>query len=255
MLDTNYENQIVQEYRPKPWGVWATIGFSCIIAVAYIAVVVFAIIAIIIIRSPGPGFPSDDFAEKLQTDGLFLSIIICANAPIVVGLCVLFAAIRKGISISEYLGLRMVRCRTVLLWLFVTIGMGVLSDALARHLEVPVTPDFMVAVYSTAGFLPLLWLALTWAAPIYEEVFFRGFLFKGLQHSRLGSVGAVIITALVWAAIHTQYEAYAIFHIFVLGLLFGWARTKTGSVLLTILMHSIVNIIATVQVALYMESI
>ena len=239
---------------PKPWGVWATLGFSCIIAAAYFAIIAVATIALIIVHVQGHRFEPNVLAEKLQTDGFFISIITCVTAPVVVGLCVLFAAIRRGISISEYLGLRMVKWRRILLWSSVTMALAALSDILTIQLGRPVTPDFIVSMYSTARFVPLLWLAIIIAAPVYEEVFFRGFLLKGLQFSRLGTAGAVVITSLAWAAIHTQYDMYGILHIFLFGLFLGWARTKTGSIVLTIIMHSIGNLIATVQVAVYLGS-
>ena len=109
-------------------------------------------------------------------------------------------------------------------------------------------------VYQTAGFPPLLWLAVVVAAPLAEETFFRGFLFKGILHSRLSGAGAVVLTALIWAVIHQQYDLYGVANVFAAGLLFGYARLRTNSIYPCLLMHTLMNLIATIQVATIIQS-
>jgi membrane protease YdiL (CAAX protease family) len=80
-----------------------------------------------------------------------------------------------------------------------------------------------------------------------EEVLFRGFLFEGVLHSRLGAGGAVGFTSLVWALTHVQYDAYDIATIFVSGLLLGYVRLKTGSLYATIFLHGLMNLVAMLE--------
>jgi membrane protease YdiL (CAAX protease family) len=54
----------------------------------------------------------------------------------------------------------------------------------------------------------------------------------------------------LWAAIHLQYDAYGIGMIFVCGILLGYARMRTGSVLLCMVMHAFMNLVATIQTEL-----
>jgi membrane protease YdiL (CAAX protease family) len=96
-------------------------------------------------------------------------------------------------------------------------------------------------------------VAIVVGAPIFEEIAFRGFLFKGLAASRLRWFGATIITSLLWAGIHLQYDWYEVSVIFVLGLVLGSARAMTNSTLLTIWLHCLVNILATIQVAIMLK--
>jgi len=91
--------------------------------------------------------------------------------------------------------------------------------------------------------------ALIVGAPLFEETFFRGFLFKGLEASFLGTVGAILVTALLWASIHVQYEIYEMSQIFVFGLLLGAARVRTGSLLAPFLAHAMANFLATLETA------
>jgi uncharacterized protein len=61
----------------------------------------------------------------------------------------------------------------------------------------------------------------------------------------------VIITSLLWAAIHLQYDLYGIATIFVGGIFLGWVRLKTDSIWLCIILHGMMNLIATLEVAAY----
>ena len=88
------------------------------------------------------------------------------------------------------------------------------------------------------------------AAPIIEEFIFRGFLFTGLEKSRVGGLGAVLITAACWSVLHIQYDAYEIATIFVMGVGLGFARLKTRSLYLSILLHALNNAIATIGVVI-----
>jgi membrane protease YdiL (CAAX protease family) len=90
-------------------------------------------------------------------------------------------------------------------------------------------------------------------APIFEEIFFRGFLFQGIRYSRLGPIGAIGMTSFFWAIIHLQYDVYGITTLFALGLLFGIARLKTGSIHLLMVMHSVTSLVATIEMVLYIH--
>ena len=78
----------------------------------------------------------------------------------------------------------------------------------------------------------------------------RGFLFEGLRRSWLGDAGTVLLTALMFASIHVQYVDFYVAQVFCLGLLLGAARVRTGSVILTVGMHALVNAVAMLQLAL-----
>jgi uncharacterized protein len=112
-------------------------------------------------------------------------------------------------------------------------------------------PEFMREAYATAEPLWLFWIALVVAAPLFEEVFFRGFLFSGLESSALGPAGAIVVTGAVWAAIHFQYDAFDMTLILCLGLVLGVARLSTRSLLVPFVMHATMNLVATAETALF----
>lgn len=237
------QSPAVDGERPEPWGFWATIGWGLIIA----AISVLAQLVVGILMVGGHEELLKD-PKRLESNGLFLSLTVCASAPLTVGLCFFAAWLRRGVPVRDYLALRLVAGRALFRWCAGLLLLVILSDSLTSWLGRSIVPEFMVDAYQTAGFTPLLWLAFIVGAPLSEEVFFRGFLFAGLGRSRLGGGGAIVLTALLWSMIHLQYDAYGKVTIFVGGLLLGYARLKSGSLYPCILMHALMNFIATSQV-------
>ncbi|MFC2044902.1 lysostaphin resistance A-like protein, partial [Chloroflexota bacterium] len=138
---------------------------------------------------------------------------------------------------------------------YTAAGFIILLDFLGLILGIPFYPEFMVYTYNTSIWPALLWVALVIFAPAFEETWFRGFLFAGFRQSRIGVYGTIGLTALLWALSHIQYGIYGITTIFVMGLLFGIARFKTDSLWSPLLMHGLINFVATLQVAINMNSI
>jgi len=104
------------------------------------------------------------------------------------------------------------------------------------------------------GWLFWLLFAIVVAGPIGEEVMFRGFLFRGL--ARPGwEVHAIGATALGWALLHTQYSYFIMGEIFLDGLVLGWFRWASGSTVLTIGMHMIMNAMAMLETWIMVESV
>ncbi len=230
----------------KPWGFWATMGLGAAIALAWMGMQgVVAAAFLVAMQAAGRGLKEADIASH----GFLLALAAICSAPVAVLLSYLFAWVRVGKQAGPYLGFRPVSWRKLAKWTVVFLGFVFVSDLLTLTLNRPVVPDFMVQIYETAGFLPLFWLALVVAAPVAEETLFRGFLFEGLQASKVGAPGAMIITSLFWAAIHVQYDLYGIASIFVFGLLLGWVRLKTASVFATTWLHAVMNFIATLETA------
>jgi membrane protease YdiL (CAAX protease family) len=103
------------------------------------------------------------------------------------------------------------------------------------------------------GWLFWLLVAVVVAAPIGEEVMFRGFLFRGL--ARPGwEVHAIGATALAWALLHTQYSYFVVGEIFLDGLMLGWFRWASGSTALTIGMHMFMNALAMFTTWIWVEA-
>ena len=125
-------------------------------------------------------------------------------------------------------------------------GWDLLSRALGR--EIP--PGFMGDVLKSAqaeGALWLLVIAFCVAAPISEEFFARGFLYRGWSESFLRPAGAIVLSSLAWTSLHLQYDWFFFGEVFSIGLLFGYLRYRTGSTWLTVVLHGLNNLAATMQ--------
>jgi len=231
------------------WGPWATVGLSLAVASLYLIANTAVVVVMIIAR--GSLDAIDGVA--LENNGLLLSIASIVSAPFAIGPILLFVYLRRGASIRQYLALHPVAPRSLAFWLAATGLLIVAGDALTHVMGRDIVPEFMYDVWRTAAWLPLLWVTLIVMAPLVEETFFRGFLFVGLRHSRIGDIGAILITSAVWAAIHMQYDFYQISTIFVGGIVLGVARIRTNSLYVPMAMHSLMNVVATLEAAWVMR--
>jgi hypothetical protein len=87
-------------------------------------------------------------------------------------------------------------------------------------------------------------------APAGEELLFRGFLFRGFVRSERSAWPGIVAISLLWAALHVQYDFAGMLQIFVVGLFLGWVRWRSGSTLLTFLLHALFNLEGTVETVL-----
>jgi uncharacterized protein len=218
----------------KPWGRWATLGL------AFVALFVSQLVALASL-SKWYGAPFGHLPD-FSGDGVAVSLIIFVSTPIEVALLVLFAQ-RCG-NAAEYLGFIRPRRGDVLFGVVATVALIVLGNIVSWLLGRTIVTSFQLDIYRTAsasGWLTLLWLGVVVATPIGEEAMFRGFLFRGLLQKPRDTTAVIVFTALIWALIHVQYDWYVIGQVCVFGLLLGWLRWVSGSTLLTMLLHGLIN--------------
>lgn len=232
------------------WGLGATIAFSLFILITFI--ITQSVAFFIYAKNEFVHHPSTDevaFLNTLLSNGDAISAAEIPAAIIGILMTFLFIVLHKRQSIENYLHFHTVRRATLLQYLgimFVSILVLSVFSTLTNH----PTPQVMVDIYQSAKHPALLWFALIVAAPFFEEILFRGFLFEGLRHSVIGFVGTAIITSLIWASIHLQYGLYEIVIIFFVGLLLAYAKVKTGSLYIPIAMHSMMNFSAILEIEL-----
>ena len=86
---------------------------------------------------------------------------------------------------------------------------------------------------------PLLFAFVTaFVAPLTEEIFFRGFLFKGFRQ-RYGWVNAMLLSSFIFALFHGQVAT--LIPTFLLGALFAYMYQRTESVFPGMILHFAVN--------------
>ena len=122
----------------------------------------------------------------------------------------------------------------VVLGLYTLGAMTLFRDLVMRdlaHFQPLLKPELMLAAF----------LALVIGAPLSEELLFRGFLLGELRHTRLGFVGASIVSTLCWSALHWGYSPVGLIEVTIAGLIFSWALWRSESVWIPVICHALYN--------------
>src|SRR3954452_3370157 len=234
--------------RPaRIWRFWGTTLWGLLLFAAMFAGQFLLVLAFFLAKGP----PFDLASIKtVASAGTVISLSVMMGLPAV--LAVLWLATRRARTpFADYLALRRASWRDLLIGLVALIALVVGWDLLSRMLGREISPGFMVEVLKSAqadGALWLLMIAFAVAAPATEELMVRGFLYRGWSESVLGPWGAIVLSSLVWTAMHAQYYDWFLFsEVLSIGLLLGYMRYRSNSTWLTIVMHGINNFAATLQ--------
>jgi hypothetical protein len=237
---------IPAQRRQRIWKFWGTCLWGLLVFVAMFAGQAAVVAYFILIRDGPVDFNA---AKEVVGGGLTISLSVIMGLPAV--LAALWLAIRiSRTPFTEYLALRWTS------WSNLAIGIAALVvvvmgwDLLSRAAGRDATPGFMMEVLKSAqadGALWLLMIAFCVAAPVTEELFARGFLYRGWSESFLRPAGAILLSSLVWTALHLQYDWFFFGEVFSIGLLLGYLRYRSNSTLLTMVLHGLNNLAATLQ--------
>jgi uncharacterized protein len=233
-------------HRRRVWKFWGTLLWGLFIFVAMFAGQAAAIVYV------GAQYEHPFDPEVLAAivgRGLTLAFSVVTGLPAV--LAALWLAIRFTTTpFADYLALRRLPWKAVLLG---AVGLALLVggwDLMSRATGREVAPEFMINALKSAqsdGVMWLLVIAFCVAAPATEELFARGFLYRGWSESALGPVGAILLSSALWTAMHVQYDWYFFGEVFAIGVWFGYLRHRFQSIWVTIILHGLNNFAALVQ--------
>ncbi len=219
---------------PQPWGRLATFGLGL---VALFGSQAAALVAL-------SWWFGRSFAQMpdFSGDGVAVTIVIFVSIPVQMVLLYLMA--QRGGTAAAYLGFKLPSRGEVMFGTAATIALIIAGNLLSYFLGRFIVTPFQLDIYRTAdaaGWLLPLWLAVVVLTPIGEESLFRGFLFRGWLRAPRDTWPVIAVTAFLWAIVHVQYDWYIIGQVFCFGLMLGWLRWATGSTILTMLMHALIN--------------
>lgn len=234
------------EHQRPPWGYLATFGWVVLAltlsVLGWLPVRVAIRPEILVDRTGARG------------DGVLLAVSVILSAAIHIGVLALAARLARW-PVAAYLGLVRPSNRHVAIGIAALAVLLLALDAASRLVGWH-GGKFTVDSYRSArdtGALPLFLFSVIFVGPLYEEIVFRGFLFRGwIRSARSAVPGILIITALFTILHMPQYDWFGIVQLSLIGLLLCWARWLSGSTILTILLHALMNLwaIATVGLAL-----
>jgi membrane protease YdiL (CAAX protease family) len=131
------------------------------------------------------------------------------------------------------------------------LALGTLRDWLFRVFDVRITVQDLVLRLMGADSGRLIVVVIVFAvlvAPLCEEVFFRGLTYPVLKQ-RWGKPVALIVTSLLFAVIHFHLPSLPLLIALAIGL--ALAYEYTGSLLTSITMHALFNLLNVVAILLY----
>lgn len=133
-----------------------------------------------------------------------------------------------GIGVAAFLG--------------ANVGLSLLIQAVVDRVggELPPVQEQLQAALSDPVLGPVVIFSVIVLAPLGEELLFRGLLLTGLGRS-LPFWAALVISGVAFALTHVEWLAVLV--IFPVGLLFGWAFRRRGTLLVAIAAHATFNLI------------
>jgi uncharacterized protein len=222
----------------RSWGYGTTLCWATLTIVLGQAIATLAFLAL-----------SSATTGSFRYDGPAVALATLILNPVQIGVLVV-AARRTGISAREYLALVPFRTGDFLLGLVAAAALAAVIAIYAVATGRALVTPFQIETYLTTpsiAWLILLTLAIVVVAPLGEEILFRGFLFRGWVKAGQNPTLAIAVIAIVWTLLHVQYDWFGMAQVFLLGLLFGWLRWKSGSALLTFVLHALVNFESAVE--------
>jgi uncharacterized protein len=227
----------------KVWGLWATLGFATL---AFVLGEEMGYSAVSMMKNFDPA--------RANSDGIVVAVYkLVGNSVQIVTL--VLATRLSGANALEYLGLDIPRQRDIAIAVAALVAIIAAVDAATLALGMEMVPAFQLELHRTAqeeGTLPWLWLAIIVAAPVGEELLFRGFMFRGFVHEPRDALPAILVIALIWSLLHFQYEWFGRAQVLAIGVLFGFVRWRSGSTTLVILLHMLLNLESVAETVIVM---
>lgn len=132
----------------------------------------------------------------------------------------------------------------IIIWLLITIILSIIIVWLTSFLGNSTNNSKTESLQQNINLVTVLigFISACVISPIYEEIFYRGFIYRWLR-VRLGMNSGIVISSLVFTAAH--FPTLNVMPInFISGAVFAYAYEKTGSVIPGMIVHSGFNTIA-----------
>jgi CAAX protease family protein len=220
--------------EPRPWGLWSSLAWY---------VLIYEIAA----RAYN-WFVTASGWEQAETHSTALNLLDIVLSWAKTFLLMAFAVWLTGIPLRRYLGWVRPRAGDIVLGIVAVLAVINIPPLLRGDITGAVA-DYRAAI--AAGTSPWWYVFQSWPAmvfaPVVEECFFRGFLWRGVQFS-IGNWGALLVTSALFVLIHDIYwyhddsiDWFLLASYFADGLTLGWLRWRSGGTTVPMIAHTVVN--------------
>jgi membrane protease YdiL (CAAX protease family) len=232
----------VGDGTPKPFGPMATLGWAILAFVAGQMVGTVVVLTWFDAHAPTS-------LSSVRYDGALVALVTLITNPIIIVMLAIVARL-AGWNPAEYLGLTRFTFRDFAVGIAAVAGLVAAVDLYSYAAGLDIVSTFQTDSFTSArheGWLAALALAVIVIGPAGEEILFRGFLFRGWVRPGLPGAFAVAFISLLWTALHVQYDWFGITQVFLIGLVLGWLRWRSGSTTLTLVLHILVNLESSIE--------
>lgn len=217
--------------KPRKFPTW--VDFFATVGVFILSVLVGSLLSVVLMRVRG--------VESLTPDITFIYYLVQMLPTIAF---VVWLRHRAGRGNAIHLGFSRVNL-PMLLWGVVLV---VVSGIVLEPLLVLFPTEAYDSVQQTIGLGGWAILSTIVAAPILEEILFRGLIFESCAE-RFGRGVGLLLSALLFGVIHVV--PVQVINAFVVGLILGYVYLRTRSLVSVVIIHAINNGIAYATMAIF----
>lgn len=239
----------IPDHARRDWFDWkdAIVAIACMVFFSFFMGPIGQLLVLLVPKPPeAPGAaaatPEMNFSSGMIAANIVFQFILAA------GLIFYLRKVRR-LPLLHVFGLKKGTPRQVFARALAGLGFCViavfagaaLSLAVKAGLGRELPPQPMVKVLTETQdmtFIMLVVFTAAVAAPVLEELFFRGFFF-GVGRQYLGATGAVIVTSLLFGVVHVNL--LSLIPLSLIGAVFAVAYHKTGNLLVPMFIHAFFN--------------
>jgi len=178
-------------------------------------------------------------------DSTNISLIAMLISTLLIGVPVIIYLRFTGLSIRKRLRINSISKYSLFSIIIISIGFIIIVDELDRIVYTLFgAPEYLqelveqLQITSIRNGIFIIFTTVI-AAPLVEEMLFRGYLQKVLEESWRDITKAILATSLFFALVHLN--PYWIIQIYLLGMVLGYLAWRTNSIIPGIILHGLNN--------------
>ncbi len=125
------------------------------------------------------------------------------------------------------------------------MALAIVVSVLAKLIHTPEVKSPIDEITKTPLSLAIFAVMAVTIAPLFEELFFRGFI-QPLLSRTFGVTAGVVLTAVLFGGLHAPEYSWAwqyALAVSIAGAVFGWVRARTQSIIPSTIMHGSYNLV------------